>query len=42
MKGCLVPVLLGLLLATPPAAAQDWPSKPVKIIMPFGAGSTPT
>ena len=24
-----------------PAAAQDWPAKTVKIIVPFGAGSTP-
>ncbi len=33
--------LLGLLLGNLPVAAQDWPSKPVKIIVPFGPGSTP-
>lgn len=33
--------LLGLLAASLPAAAQDWPARPVKIVVPFGAGSTP-
>jgi tripartite-type tricarboxylate transporter receptor subunit TctC len=34
-------VVLGLLMATWSAAAQDWPAKPVRIVVPFGAGSTP-
>ena len=33
--------LTALLLGSLSAAAQDWPSKPVKIVVPFGAGSTP-
>jgi tripartite-type tricarboxylate transporter receptor subunit TctC len=32
---------LGLVLAVQPLAAQNWPTKPVRIIVPFGAGSTP-
>jgi tripartite-type tricarboxylate transporter receptor subunit TctC len=28
-------------LLTPAAAAEDWPSRTVKIIVPFGAGATP-
>jgi tripartite-type tricarboxylate transporter receptor subunit TctC len=33
--------LLGLWLGLLPAAAQDWPAKTVRIIVPFGPGSTP-
>jgi len=28
-------------LITPPAAAQEWPSRTVKIVVPFAAGATP-
>jgi tripartite-type tricarboxylate transporter receptor subunit TctC len=34
-------LLFGTLLPLGPAAAQQWPSKAVRIIVPFGAGSTP-
>ena len=33
--------LLALLTTMLPAAAQDWPTKPVRIMVPFGPGSTP-
>jgi len=33
--------LLGLWLGLAPVAAQDWPTKTVKIVVPFGPGSTP-
>jgi tripartite-type tricarboxylate transporter receptor subunit TctC len=41
MKTSLAIALAGSLLALAPAAAQDWPTKTVRIIVPFGAGSTP-
>src|SRR5215204_3745203 len=41
MKKHIGLALIGLLAAALPASAQDWPTKPVKIVVPFGAGSTP-
>src|SRR3974390_1616957 len=32
---------LVLVLGTLTAAAQEWPAKPVRIVVPFGAGATP-
>jgi tripartite-type tricarboxylate transporter receptor subunit TctC len=33
--------LVAILAALAPAAAQDWPAKTVRLIVPFGPGSTP-
>jgi tripartite-type tricarboxylate transporter receptor subunit TctC len=41
MKQRCIAALLTLLLGALPASAQDWPARSVKIISPFGAGSTP-
>jgi tripartite-type tricarboxylate transporter receptor subunit TctC len=32
--------LAAMLLSAPPARADDWPNRPVKIVIPFGAGGT--
>lgn len=34
----LLAILGAICLATPPAAAQDWPTRPVRIVTPFAAG----
>src|SRR3984885_7180994 len=41
MKRGLAIAIAGVLLGCVPALAQDWPERSVKIISPFGAGSTP-
>jgi tripartite-type tricarboxylate transporter receptor subunit TctC len=37
----LLLALFSLLTMLLPAAAQDWPARPVRIMVPFGPGSTP-
>jgi tripartite-type tricarboxylate transporter receptor subunit TctC len=37
----LASMLVTAMLALTPAAAQDWPSRTVRIVVPFGPGSTP-
>jgi tripartite-type tricarboxylate transporter receptor subunit TctC len=41
LRKCAVMALFFLLTASVPVLAQDWPGKTVRIIVPFGAGSTP-
>src|SRR5215510_9589305 len=41
MKTSLTLAMAASLLALAPAAAQDWPAKTVRIVVPFGPGSTP-
>ena len=41
MKTRFAVALAALAFAVAPAAAQDWPTKTVRIIAPFGPGSTP-
>src|SRR5262252_5891508 len=41
MKTNLTIAVAASLLALAPAAAQDWPAKTVRIVVPFGPGSTP-
>jgi len=37
----LVALALFMVCAATPVAAQDWPTKTVRIVVPFGAGATP-
>jgi tripartite-type tricarboxylate transporter receptor subunit TctC len=38
MRRCLFPLFCAMVLAAPGVFAQAWPTKPVKIIVPFAAG----
>ena len=40
LKSLLCPALaaLGLALASFPAAAQNWPTKPVRVVVPYAPG----
>ena len=38
LRRSLILICLSLLPAASPSAAQDYPSRPVRVIVPFGAG----
>ncbi|NVO13742.1 MAG: tripartite tricarboxylate transporter substrate binding protein [Rhodoplanes sp.] len=39
LRRIVIAALAGLLAATAAAGAEDWPTRPVRVIIPFGAGS---
>jgi tripartite-type tricarboxylate transporter receptor subunit TctC len=41
MRKTLLAALAALSLSAAPAAAQDWPARSVRVVVPFGPGSTP-
>jgi tripartite-type tricarboxylate transporter receptor subunit TctC len=41
MKKTFALALTALALAAQPGAAQDWPTRTVRVVVPFGAGATP-
>jgi tripartite-type tricarboxylate transporter receptor subunit TctC len=41
MKTLLLSLLVAMLAGIEPGAAQVWPAKPVRIVVPFGPGATP-
>ncbi len=41
MKKTFALALMALALAAQPGAAQDWPTRTVRVVVPFGAGATP-
>lgn len=38
-KNLVAPLALGLLLASAPAMSQNYPERPIRLVLPFGAGS---
>ncbi|MFZ0837042.1 MAG: tripartite tricarboxylate transporter substrate binding protein, partial [Xanthobacteraceae bacterium] len=40
LRNAALIALIGCLFAPAPALAQDWPTKPVTIVVPFVAGGT--
>ncbi len=41
LAAAILGMVLGLVLGTPCAMAQDWPARTVRMIVPFAAGATP-